>query len=54
MENQADQVPITTDELLQCIGELYIQVRVIRRMLANRLEASDNSAIKEREIQSNN
>jgi hypothetical protein len=48
-----DATPVSTDDLLMCIGELFVQVRVLRKMISQRLESNDSDAIKERSLSSN-
>jgi hypothetical protein len=45
-----DAVPITTEDMLLAIGQLYIQVQTLQRMLGRELE----NAVKEREISGKN
>jgi hypothetical protein len=40
----ADARPITFDDLFAAIGELYVQVRVQRQMIAQQQEASSPSS----------
>jgi hypothetical protein len=48
-----DSIPITTEDMLLAIGQLYIQVQVLQRMLRRQLGSDINGAVEgERSIQS--
>jgi hypothetical protein len=47
--NPPDGTPVSTDDLLLAIGQLYIQVQILQRMLRRELEAN---ATQERQVQS--
>jgi hypothetical protein len=46
-----DAIPITTDDMLLAIGQLYIQVQTLQRMLRRQLESDKNGAVTQRSIQ---
>jgi hypothetical protein len=48
-----DAVPITTEDMLLAIGQLYIQVQTLQRMLRRQLESDTDGAVTQREIQNN-
>jgi hypothetical protein len=43
----AGSVPIETEELLATIGELYVQVRVLRKMLQQQQTVAQNGVPRE-------
>jgi hypothetical protein len=48
-----DAIPITTEDMLLAIGQLYIQVQTLQRMLRRQLESDKDGAVTQREIQNN-
>ncbi len=44
---------ISTEELLVCIGELFVQTRVLRKLLNNKLEEDRSATQRESQISSN-
>jgi len=44
-EPPAGTVPITTDELLATVGELYVQVRMLRQILARKQQQQQQQPV---------